>query len=108
MSPELETGVYRIVQEALSNAVKHGKAGRAVVEQVHDAQTVRVVIRDDGRGFHPSASTSGFGLAGMCERVELLEGALTIESTSGKGTTISASIPLVRAGQSSTPERQLA
>ena len=108
LSPDLETGVYRIVQEALTNAIKHGEASRAVVELLEDAQTIRVVIRDDGVGFDPNESSSGFGLAGICERVELLEGALTIESASGKGTTISASIPLVRAGQSSTPERQLA
>ena len=108
LSPDLETGVYRMVQEALTNAIKHGEASRAVVEVLEDAQTVRVLIRDDGVGFDPNEPASGFGLAGMCERVELLEGALTIESASGKGTTISASIPLVRAGQSSTPERQLA
>ena len=108
LSPELETGVYRMVQEALTNAVKHGEASRAVVELFEDAHGVRVLIRDDGVGFDPNESASGFGLAGMRERVELLEGALMIESGSGKGTTISASIPVVRASQSSTQKRQLA
>jgi signal transduction histidine kinase len=96
LATELETGVYRIVQEALTNAIKHGGATRASVELLEDDQSVRITIRDDGAGFDPSASTTGFGLLGMHERVELLDGTIAIESEPGQGTTINASIPVRR------------
>ena len=72
--PELETAVYRVVQEALTNAAKHGHARRAVVEITDAADRVNVAVRDDGAGFDPAAKTDGFGLLGMRERVELLDG----------------------------------
>jgi signal transduction histidine kinase len=90
---EVETTMYRIVQEALNNAAKHGGAHRAHVEVVEDDSTVRVTVRDDGSGFDPIAHTDGFGLLGMRERVELLEGTLAIESSPGQGTTINATFP---------------
>lgn len=95
-TPELETTVYRIAQEALTNAIKHGKANRAVVEIDEQGGEVRVVVRDDGEGFDPDAHTSGFGLLGMRERVQLLEGTLQIESSSRSGTTITARFPAQR------------
>ncbi|HEY2437562.1 MAG TPA: GAF domain-containing sensor histidine kinase, partial [Solirubrobacteraceae bacterium] len=98
LEPELETGIYRIVQEALTNAVKHGDAKRAAVELVEDERTIHIGIRDDGCGFDPSAATSGFGLVGMRERVELLNGELTVESAPGNGTQITVSLP-ARGGQ---------
>jgi two-component system, NarL family, sensor histidine kinase DevS len=101
LEAELETGIYRIVQEALTNAVKHGDAKRAAVELVEHGQTVRVSVRDDGTGFDPAAATDGFGLVGMHERVELLGGELTIESAPGSGTTIAASLPAVHRRQES-------
>lgn len=95
-TPELETALYRIVQEALTNATKHGKAQRAVVE-IHE-QDMRVLlrVRDDGDGFDPHAHTHGFGLMGMRERVQLLEGTLNIESSPSRGTTITADFPVQR------------
>jgi signal transduction histidine kinase len=99
LKPELETGIYRIVQEALTNAVKHGDAERAAVELVEDERGIRVSIRDDGEGFEPTAATDGFGLLGMHERVELLQGELTVESAPGNGTQISVSLPPSRAGE---------
>jgi signal transduction histidine kinase len=95
-TPELETAIYRIVQEALTNATKHGGARRAVVEIVEDDETVHLEIRDDGAGFDPAAETDGFGLLGMRERVELLDGALLLDSTPGRGTTVRASFPVQR------------
>ncbi len=74
---ELEVGVYRIVQEALANAVKHGAAEHARVEVVERDQQVRVIISDDGHGFDPRARTAGFGLMGMRERSDLLGGQLS-------------------------------
>ncbi len=95
-TPELETAIYRIVQEALSNATKHGGARRAVVEIHEDDETVHLEIRDDGAGFDPAAETDGFGLLGMRERVELLDGTLQLDSTPGRGTTVRASFPVQR------------
>ena len=102
LQPELETGIYRIVQEALTNAVKHGRARRAAVELVEHEQTVRVTVRDDGQGFDPTADNGGFGLAGMRERVELLGGELTIESAPGSGTRIAVWLPAARMDQESS------
>jgi signal transduction histidine kinase len=95
-TPELETAMYRIVQEALTNATKHGHAERAVVEIHEDGDTVHVEVRDDGSGFDPAADTSGFGLLGIRERVELLDGTLRIDSSPGAGTTVRASLPVQR------------
>ena len=91
---ELETAMYRIVQEALNNATKHGDARRAHVEVVEDDSTVRVTVRDDGRGFDPTIQSAGFGLIGMRERVELLRGTLEVTSAPGQGTTINAKFPV--------------
>jgi signal transduction histidine kinase len=93
---ELETTLYRLVQEALTNAVKHGGARRAVVEIEEDPNAVRVTVRDDGRGFDTAAKTSGFGLLGMRERAALLGGAIEIESSPKRGTTIKATLPALR------------
>jgi signal transduction histidine kinase len=94
--PEVETAMYRIVQEALTNAAKHGNAKRAVVELHEDETDVRVSVRDDGSGFDPSEHTDGFGLLGMHERVQLLDGTLQVNSSAGKGTVVEASFPTKR------------
>ena len=96
LAPELETATYRIVQEALTNAAKHGHARRAQVTIEEDDTTIRVTVRDDGLGFDPNAHTSGFGLVGMQERAELLNGALGIDSSPGQGTTLNAVFPARR------------
>lgn len=93
-APELETAIYRIVQEALTNASKHGAARRAVVEISEQDATVQLSVRDDGAGFDPAADTNGFGLLGMRERVELLGGGLSLDAAPGHGTTITVSIPV--------------
>jgi signal transduction histidine kinase len=93
---ELETTIYRIVQEALTNAIKHGGARHAAIEIDEDHAAVRLLIRDDGDGFDPGAKTDGFGLLGMQERAELLGGSFTVESTPGTGTTVRATLPAQR------------
>jgi signal transduction histidine kinase len=93
---ELEAAIYRTVQEALTNAMKHGHAKRAVVEIHEDDATVHVTVRDDGSGFDPAERTDGFGLLGMRERVQLLDGSLEIESATGEGTTVNATFPVER------------
>jgi signal transduction histidine kinase len=101
--PDFETALYRIVQEALTNATKHGNAKRTVVEVTEDAHEVHVVVRDDGAGFDPASKTEGFGLIGMRERVELLDGNLRVESEPGHGTTISADLPVRRRSNPAVP-----
>jgi len=96
---ELETAVYRIVQEALNNSRTHAAASRATVKIEESLETVSVTVRDDGRGFDPAAGTSGFGLAGMRERAELLSGTLDITSSPGQGTTVKAVFPTHRRRQ---------
>ena len=91
-SAEVETALYRIIQEALTNAVKHAGATRVAVEAREDDGVLRLSVRDDGRGFDPEAPGAGFGLAGMRERVLLLGGSLDV--TSGPaGTRIEATLP---------------
>jgi signal transduction histidine kinase len=94
--PELETALYRIVQEALTNASKHGQASRAVVEIREQPGLVELSVRDDGQGFDPQAHSDGFGLLGMQERVALLDGELSIDSAPGRGTLIGARFPVTR------------
>ncbi len=80
LEPELETTIYRLVQEALTNVVKHSRATTAHVAVLAGADAVTIEVQDDGIGFDPAASTDGFGLAGMRERVYLAGGTLEIES----------------------------
>jgi len=103
LSEELETTVYRIVQEALTNAAKHGQAKRALIEIQEDNGTVQLLVRDDGAGFDPKTQSSGFGLAGMQERTALLGGELKIASAPAGGTTVSARLPVQRRVQTSIP-----
>ena len=106
LAPEIETTVYRIVQEALTNATKHGGAHRAVVEVSEDAGRVHASVRDDGVGFDLAQRTEGFGLMGMRERVELLDGTLNIESAPGQGTTITVDLPAWRQSELATAGEQ--
>ncbi len=89
---EVESTIYRVVQEALTNAVKHARAARVQIRVSEQAGAVDVVVRDDGEGFDLHASASGFGLLGMRERLALLRGTLDIESTPGTGTTVHANV----------------
>jgi signal transduction histidine kinase len=95
-SPELENTIYRVVQEALTNIVKHAAAGRVTVTVVEDDGKVRLDVTDDGTGFTGDAANGGFGLVGMRERVALLAGQLEIESKPGTGTRVTAELPVHR------------
>jgi signal transduction histidine kinase len=105
MIDELETALYRITQEALTNATKHGQATRIVVEIREDPTTVHLTVRDNGNGFDPDAQSEGFGLLGMRERTELLDGELQVNSTPGKGTTLSVRLPVRRRAEDTTGTR---
>lgn len=93
---ELETAIYRIIQESLTNASKHGEAKRATVTVEEDETMIRIIVQDDGGGFDTTAKSSGFGLLGMHERAELLDGTLEIQSAPGQGTTVKAAFPAQR------------
>ncbi|HEY6551456.1 MAG TPA: GAF domain-containing sensor histidine kinase [Solirubrobacterales bacterium] len=90
---EIEDAAYRLVQEALNNAARHGGADRAKVEVIESGEKLRLRISDRGCGFDPNARTDGFGLIGMRERVALAGGTLELESAPGDGTTIIAVLP---------------
>ena len=90
LSSQAETHVYRIVQEALTNAIRHSQATHVDVLLERRADALVVVVEDDGHGFDPEsvASNGHLGLAGMQERAEQIGGALTVESAPGAGATI--------------------
>ena len=90
---EVETALYRIVQESLTNVIKHAHATRVSVLLTRKNGSVAAVVEDDGRGFDPAAvPDGGFGLVGMRERVAALGGRLELES-GGRGTTVAAEVP---------------
>ena len=91
---EVETAIYRIVQEALTNVVKHARAGRVSVLVTRVDGRIRAVIEDDGGGFDPAQRGDGIGLIGMRERIELLDGTFTVESSETSGTTLAAEVPV--------------
>ena len=94
-SEEVETALYRIVQEALTNVVKHANANTVSVVLTRKDDRVAVVIEDNGRGFDPSTNEDeGLGLLGMRERIALVQGRLSVESSEDHGTTIAVEVPL--------------
>ena len=93
---DVETALYRIVQEALTNIVKHAQARTVSIVLARSGRAITAVIEDDGRGFTPGGGGDGdgLGLLGMGERLALLGGKLKLESSPGSGTTIVAEVPL--------------
>ena len=93
LDAELETTIYRFVQEALTNVAKHAHAEHVRVHVTRAPDALEVEIVDDGRGFRVEQRAEGFGLVGMHERAALVGGAMRVES-SRAGTTIRGSFPL--------------
>jgi two-component system, NarL family, sensor histidine kinase DevS len=91
---EIETALYRLVQEALTNVLKHAGAERVRVLLARDGDGVTAVVEDDGSGFDEAGRNGGLGLTGMRERLNIVGGRLTIDSSSGRGTTLLAEVPL--------------
>jgi len=89
---EYKICIYRLVQEALNNAVRHSGAANARVVVERPGKSIVVRVTDDGRGFDPARSR-GMGILGMEERVKRLGGTLRVESQPGKGTTVTAELP---------------
>ena len=111
VSGEVAVACFRVVQEALTNVVRHARAQHVWIELVQREGLLKLVVRDDGAGFDVAsilerASHAGnLGLIGMRERVEILGGKLVIDSQPGHGTRISVSFP---SSESALPERQTA
>lgn len=104
---EVETAVYRIVQEALTNVQKHAAAGRVGLIVTRREQELVVIVEDDGVGFDPepvfaSKAVSRLGIRGMRERAALVGGNLEVESAPGNGTTLFVRIPLLPDGRATS------
>jgi signal transduction histidine kinase len=93
---EIETALYRIVQEALTNVTKHAEARTVSIVITRKERSVVAVVEDDGRGLRsgPAGQSSGLGVVGMRERVALLGGTFTIESGRGAGVTLVVEVPV--------------
>lgn len=108
LAPEASENLYRILQEALTNATRHARARQLEVELVVRAGRASLVVKDDGVGFDAEAAAKGpgLGLVGIRERAELLGGTCRVESSRGKGTTISIDVPaLARSRDATTSPR---
>lgn len=98
--PEVEISLYRIVQEALSNIVKHADAKQVIVRLTYQENELGVMIQDDGKGFDPDildeyqVANNSLGIAGMQERAELLGGTFDIASAWKQGTRIVVRVPI--------------
>ena len=96
----IEIAFYRIIQEALTNIIKHSSADNVIINIKEGKETIDLTIRDNGRGFHtgkafnPDTRGIGFGIIGIQERVKNLGGDFHIESEKGKGTQLSLNVPL--------------
>lgn len=93
LEDDIQLVVYRVAQEALSNATRHSGAGKVAVTLRRDNDGVELEVSDDGRGFAFDESEGGLGIAGMRERALLIGAKLTIESRPGHGTTVRLVIP---------------
>lgn len=99
LSAEMETALFRICQEAITNVARHAQASAALIELGVEDGALRISVEDDGRGFDPGEAASDeqrkhWGILGIRERAELLGGSATVESAVGKGTRVEVRIPL--------------
>ncbi len=98
--PEVETAIFRVVQEAVSNITRHAQADAVLIQCAVRDGLLTIDVEDDGQGFDPAAlkpsheSSAGLGLLGMRERVELLGGSMLIDSAPGQGVHISVTVPV--------------
>jgi signal transduction histidine kinase len=92
--PDTEAAVFRVAQEALSNVTKHARATRVQITLTYLGDTLLLDVADDGTGFDAGATTDGYGLLGMRQRLSRVGGTLTVESSPGAGTILNASVPL--------------
>src|SRR5215213_1761922 len=108
LAPELESTIYRLVQEALSNVAKHARAERVSLSVTENNGYVDVLITDDGVGFDPDAPNAGFGLLGMRERVAMAGGTIEVRAAPGRGVSVAARLPTGDAPQRGSAVEQSA
>jgi len=94
LPPDLEKGLLRIGQEALSNVVKHAQAREVQIDLFFDSHRASLSVKDNGQGFQPELWPGSFGLISMRDRTEALGGVWRIHSELGRGTEVQASIPI--------------
>ncbi len=94
LSSEINTTIYRILQESLTNISKHAEAKSVVVTLQQQTELIHLSIEDNGTGFDPTQNTTGFGLQGMQERAAALNGQFYLHSQAGKGCQITIDLPL--------------
>lgn len=95
LSDAKATGLFRILQEALTNVMRHAQAHSVEIELVREAEQLRMTVSDDGVGFcRDQARPTSFGLVGVRERVLMLGGSMALDSEPGEGTSLSVAIPL--------------
>jgi len=111
LMPELETALFRVVQEAITNIAKHSQAETVLIQYLERDDRISIEIEDDGKGFSPeslpppAARERGLGLLGMRERVELFGGTIELDSAPGSGTRIAVTVPVVQeAGHEQHPD----
>ncbi|WP_052055486.1 sensor histidine kinase [Myxosarcina sp. GI1] len=95
VSTEIDTALYRIVQEALTNVVKHSQATKVELDLDIKNNYVCLTVKDNGCGFEPQENTTGFGIQGMQERTQALDGSFSVNSQYGAGCKVKVKIPLV-------------
>ncbi|TZF86387.1 tetratricopeptide repeat protein (plasmid) [Pedobacter sp. BS3] len=95
LDEQVETVLYRVIQETVNNVIKHASASKLTVQIIHDTDSTSVTIEDNGKGFDSRklAGNEGIGLKNIRSRVELLKGIVDIDSTPGKGTMVAIHIP---------------
>jgi signal transduction histidine kinase len=100
LAPEVETALFRVVQEAVNNIARHGHAETVLIQCALRETEITIEIEDDGEGFDPAelpapgSSARGLGLMGMRERVELLGGRIEIDASPGQGVRVAVSVPI--------------
>ena len=93
VSVAVSSGLYRVMQEALANVLKHARASKVEVALAFEPEGVRLSVQDDGDGFHPDGIRPGYGLGNMRQRAEELGGRFEMSSVPGQGTSINVTLP---------------
>jgi signal transduction histidine kinase len=94
LESDVQTNVYRIIQEQLNNILKHAGASKVFINILLTKENIKLSIRDNGKGFDTTAAKEGIGLQNMRQRVELFSGIFTISSSPGNGCELKVEIPL--------------
>ncbi|MCA0971558.1 sensor histidine kinase [Halobacillus litoralis] len=95
LETKYEVALFRLLQEAVQNAIKHSGASEITVKVEMTLQSTMIIVKDNGKGFDPSEKKEqSFGLVGMRERVDMLDGELNIDSSPGEGTIVTIQIPI--------------